>query len=59
MNINPELLSKTPTHLFNGESVKIFTDTINHEARTVSGEILTGPSRGKWTTVYLDQAEEI
>lgn len=57
--INPEILSDKATHIFNGVRVKVFKSTYSAGSNTISGEILEGEHKGKWTTVYLDRAEEI
>lgn len=52
LNINPELLSDKPTHVFNGTKVKVFTDTCpGTDYRTA--EIMEGPDADKWTTVIV------
>ena len=55
--LNPELLKKDATHIFNGRLVKIFPST--QRGNTVTGEIMEGEDKGKWTTVYLDKAEKV
>ena len=57
MKINPELLKTEPSHLFNGNPVKLFLST--KSGNTVTGEIMEGEHKGKWTTVYLDKAVEV
>lgn len=52
--INPELLKRKPTHLFNGDAVKLFRSTQN--GNLVCGEIMDGVDKGKWTTVDLTKA---
>ena len=57
--INPELLSQNPTHVFDNQLVKVFQSTIDKESNTATAEIMDGPDKGKWTTVYLDKAVAI
>jgi hypothetical protein len=33
--------------------VKIFPSTIGWKTRTATAEIMEGPDKGKWTTIYL------
>lgn len=48
MQLNKELLSVKPTHIWNGVKVKLFTR--NGKPMTTA-EIMEGPDKGKWTTV--------
>lgn len=64
MRTNPELLSREPTHRFRGVLVKVFSDRdgpcFDFQGRRVAtAEIMEGPSKGLWTTVYFDQAERL
>jgi len=56
LKINPELTSNDNIVTFKGEQVRTYPST--RFGNTVSGSILTGPSKGKMTTVFLDQVEK-
>lgn len=56
LKINPELTSEQHIVTFKGEQVRTYPST--RYGNTVSGSILTGPSMGKMTTVFLDQVEK-
>lgn len=57
--INLELLSQNPTHVFENQLVKVFQSTISRDLQMATAEIMDGPDKGKWTTVYLDKAVAI
>lgn len=51
MNINPQILSNEPTHIYNGVKVKVFTK--NGKLKRIA-EIMEGPDKYKWTTVKIE-----
>lgn len=54
---NPEILSDKPTHTHDGIKVKVFTKTMVNDIATA--EIMEGPDKGKWTTVFLDRLKKL
>jgi hypothetical protein len=57
MKVNKELMQIKSTHIFDGQEVVLYPSTRN--GNVVSGEIRTGESKGKLTTVFLDRAIKI
>ena len=63
--INPEILSDKPTHRFNGSLVKVFSDGREgphydfQGCRVATAEIMEGPHKGKYTTVWFDELESV
>jgi hypothetical protein len=53
ITINPELYENKDLYIYEGMLVKIFPSTIGWKTRTATAEIMDGPDKGKWTTIYL------
>ncbi len=68
LDINPELLSQEPTHRHKGVLIKVFTTRADKEGgafclhtnrRIRTAEIMEGEHKGKSTSVYQDEMEEL
>ena len=53
ITINPELYENKNLYIYEGTLIKLFPMTIGWKTKTATAEIMEGPDKGKWTTVYL------
>jgi len=63
-NFNPEILSDKATHICpKFGPIKVFTLNVqgtDRDGRLLrTGEILTGPAAGKWSTFYDDEIKKV
>ena len=68
LKISPELLSQEPTHRYRGVLIKVFNTRADKKGgafcprtnrRMRTAEIMEGKHKGKWTSVYQDEMEEL
>ena len=54
ITINPELYENNKyLYIYEGTLIKLFPSTSGWKTKTATAEIMEGPDKGKWTTIYM------
>ena len=60
ITINPELYENNKNlYIYEGTLIKLFPSTIGWKTKTATAEIMEGPDKGKWTTIYMRKGLQV